>query len=117
MDFTAVVEDDVVESRGAPGKPRLADDLDKLIKGEKIAELIGKGQKSKWYLIGEETDTKIRAAAKYHGYSVNFGKTKDGKAVFRFAGKFVPMSQEDKNKRIKAAADNKAKKEAAAKAA
>src|ERR1700744_114331 len=105
-EFQAVIVDeaDVLETRGAPTKPRLADDFEALIKSAGITALINKGEKSKWYLVGEETGPKIRAAARYHGYSVNFGKTKDDKQIFRFAGKYVPMSDEEKAKR-KAAAD------------
>lgn len=110
--FTAVLVDEsqVEESkRGREAKPILADDFEALIFGtpvvrkvdgkdkkfENISAAIAAGHKSDWFAAGETSEVMIRSAAKYHGLSVNFGKTKSNDPIFRFAGVYKPRPRKD----------------------
>lgn len=100
--FTAVVvsEDQVVVGqRGREAKPMLADAFAELLatpveregrKYKSLSEAVKAGAKSDWFLAGDASEVKLRSAAKFFGFALQFAKTPNGDPVFRFAGDYTP---------------------------
>lgn len=93
-----VSDDEVVRvTRAGNGKPQLADAFAKIIAEHDIAAVIARGEKSQWFTVpAGVSDLKLRSAAQYHGFSINYAKAKSGGNVFRFNKKFVPVAERPK---------------------